>query len=53
MMMTTTRMNRRQFIESLGEAIALVGKAGVDPLRYVDILTSTRSAASLTRPTAG
>lgn len=28
-------------IESLGEAIALVGKAGVDPLRYVDILTST------------
>lgn len=28
-------------IESLGEAIALVGKAGMDPLRYVDILTST------------
>jgi 3-hydroxyisobutyrate dehydrogenase-like beta-hydroxyacid dehydrogenase len=28
-------------IESLAEAIALVGKAGVDPLRYVDILTST------------
>ena len=28
-------------IESLGEAIALVGKAGVDPLQYVDILTST------------
>ncbi|ORV11282.1 NAD(P)-dependent oxidoreductase [Mycobacterium celatum] len=28
-------------IESLGEAIALVGKAGVDPLHYVDILTST------------
>jgi 3-hydroxyisobutyrate dehydrogenase-like beta-hydroxyacid dehydrogenase len=28
-------------IESLGEAIALVCKAGVDPLRYVDILTST------------
>jgi 3-hydroxyisobutyrate dehydrogenase-like beta-hydroxyacid dehydrogenase len=28
-------------IESLGEAIALVTKAGVDPLRYVDILTST------------
>ena len=28
-------------IESLGEVIALVGKAGVDPLHYVDILTST------------
>jgi 3-hydroxyisobutyrate dehydrogenase-like beta-hydroxyacid dehydrogenase len=28
-------------IQSLGEAIALVRKAGMDPLRYVDILTST------------
>jgi 3-hydroxyisobutyrate dehydrogenase-like beta-hydroxyacid dehydrogenase len=28
-------------IESLGEAIALVGKAGVDRQQYVDILTST------------
>ncbi len=28
-------------IESLGEAVALVGKGGVDPLQYVDILTST------------
>jgi len=28
-------------IESLGEAIALVAKGGVDPLQYVDILTST------------
>lgn len=28
-------------IESLGEAIALVEKAGVDPVNYVDILTST------------
>jgi 3-hydroxyisobutyrate dehydrogenase-like beta-hydroxyacid dehydrogenase len=28
-------------IESLGEVVALVGKAGVDPLHYVDILTST------------
>jgi 3-hydroxyisobutyrate dehydrogenase-like beta-hydroxyacid dehydrogenase len=28
-------------IESLGEAIALVAKAGVDPLHYVDILTSS------------
>jgi 3-hydroxyisobutyrate dehydrogenase-like beta-hydroxyacid dehydrogenase len=28
-------------IESLGEAIALVGKAGVDRRRYLDFLTST------------
>ncbi len=28
-------------IESLGEVIALIGKAGVDPRHYVDILTST------------
>ena len=28
-------------IESLGEAIALVGKGGVDPQQYLDILTST------------
>lgn len=28
-------------IESMGEAIALVGKAGVDGQQYVDILTST------------
>lgn len=28
-------------IQSLGEAIALIRKAGMDPLRYVDILTST------------
>ncbi len=28
-------------IESLGEAVALVKKAGVDPVNYVDILTST------------
>jgi 3-hydroxyisobutyrate dehydrogenase-like beta-hydroxyacid dehydrogenase len=32
-------------IESLGEAITLVGKAGVDPLHYVDILTSTLFSA--------
>jgi 3-hydroxyisobutyrate dehydrogenase-like beta-hydroxyacid dehydrogenase len=32
-------------IESLGEAIALVGKAGVDPLHYIDILTSTLFSA--------
>jgi 3-hydroxyisobutyrate dehydrogenase-like beta-hydroxyacid dehydrogenase len=28
-------------IESLGEVIALVGKGGVEPLHYIDILTST------------
>jgi 3-hydroxyisobutyrate dehydrogenase-like beta-hydroxyacid dehydrogenase len=28
-------------IESLGEAITLVAKGGVDPMQYVDILTST------------
>ncbi|HZZ30886.1 MAG TPA: NAD(P)-dependent oxidoreductase [Phenylobacterium sp.] len=28
-------------IESLGEAIALIGKAGIDRKRYVDILTSS------------
>src|SRR5207249_9005252 len=28
-------------IEGLGEAIALVGKAGVDRRRYLDLLTST------------
>jgi 3-hydroxyisobutyrate dehydrogenase-like beta-hydroxyacid dehydrogenase len=28
-------------IEALGEAIALVGKAGIDRRRYVDLLTST------------
>jgi 3-hydroxyisobutyrate dehydrogenase-like beta-hydroxyacid dehydrogenase len=28
-------------IESLGEAIALVGKGGVDPQQYLDLLTST------------
>lgn len=32
-------------IESLGEAIALVGKAGVDPVSYIDILTSTLFSA--------
>ena len=32
-------------IESVGEAVALVGKAGVDRLQYVDILTSTLFAA--------
>ena len=32
-------------IESLGEAVALVAKAGVDRTQYVDILTSTLFAA--------
>jgi 3-hydroxyisobutyrate dehydrogenase-like beta-hydroxyacid dehydrogenase len=32
-------------IETLGEAVALVGKAGVDRQQYVDILTSTLFAA--------
>jgi 3-hydroxyisobutyrate dehydrogenase-like beta-hydroxyacid dehydrogenase len=32
-------------IESLGEAIALVGKGGVDPQQYVDILTWTLFSA--------
>jgi 3-hydroxyisobutyrate dehydrogenase-like beta-hydroxyacid dehydrogenase len=32
-------------IESLGETIALVGKAGVDPLHYIDILTATLFSA--------
>ena len=32
-------------IESVGEAVALVTKAGVDRLQYVDILTSTLFAA--------
>ena len=32
-------------IESLGEAIALVTKGGVDPTQYVDILTSTLFSA--------
>jgi 3-hydroxyisobutyrate dehydrogenase-like beta-hydroxyacid dehydrogenase len=28
-------------IESLGEAMALIGKAGIDRRQYLDILTST------------
>ncbi len=28
-------------IESLGEAVALVGKAGIDKMKYLDLLTST------------
>ena len=40
-------------IESLGEAMALVSKAGVDKQSYLDILTSTLFDARSTRPTAG
>lgn len=40
-------------IESLGEALALVGKAGVDPLHYVDILTSTLFSAPAYRTYGG
>ncbi|MGC2654518.1 MAG: NAD(P)-dependent oxidoreductase [Mycobacterium sp.] len=32
-------------IESLGEAVALVAKGGVDPSRYIDILTATLFSA--------
>lgn len=32
-------------IESLGEAVALVSKAGVDPRQYIDLLTSTLFSA--------
>lgn len=34
-------------IESLGEAVALVRKAGIDPHRYVDILTGSLFSAPL------
>jgi len=36
-------------IEALGEAMALVGKAGVDPHRYLDVLTSTLFTAPIYR----
>ncbi|GFG74303.1 3-hydroxyisobutyrate dehydrogenase [Mycobacterium botniense] len=32
-------------IESLGEAMTLIGKAGVDPLHYIDILTASLFSA--------
>ena len=40
-------------IESVGEAVALVAKAGVDRLQYVDILTSTLFAAPVYRTYGG
>jgi len=36
-------------IESLGEAMALVGKAGIDPNAYLDLLTSTLFTAPVYR----
>jgi 3-hydroxyisobutyrate dehydrogenase-like beta-hydroxyacid dehydrogenase len=40
-------------IESLGEAMALVGKAGIDRLAYLEILTSTLFAAPVYRTYGG
>jgi len=40
-------------IESLGEAMALVGKAGVDKHQYVDILTSTLFGAPVYKTYGG
>jgi len=40
-------------IESLGEALALVGKAGVDQRHYVDFLTSTLFAAPIYKTYGG
>ena len=39
-------------IEALGEAMALVGKAGLDQHQYVDFLTSTLSTRRFYKPTA-
>lgn len=40
-------------IEALGEAIAFVGKGGVDPHRYVDLLTSSLFAAPVYKTYGG
>jgi 3-hydroxyisobutyrate dehydrogenase-like beta-hydroxyacid dehydrogenase len=40
-------------IESLGEAMALVGKAGVDPHQYIDFLTSTLFTAPIHKAYGG
>lgn len=40
-------------IESLGEAIALVGKAGIDRAQYVDILTATLFGAPVYKTYGG
>ena len=39
-------------IEALGEAMALVGKAGIDRAQFLDILTARCSARRSTRPMA-
>ena len=39
-------------IEFLGEAVALVSKGGIDPQRYLEVLTSTLFDYLFTRPTA-
>jgi 3-hydroxyisobutyrate dehydrogenase-like beta-hydroxyacid dehydrogenase len=39
-------------IECLGEAVALIRKAGVDPTQFLGILTCSLFAAPCTRPTA-
>ena len=38
-------------IEALGEAVALIGKAGIDPDAYVEFLTSTVFTSRHTKPT--
>lgn len=40
-------------IESLGEALALVGKGGIDPHAYIDLLTSTLFSAPVYRTYGG
>jgi 3-hydroxyisobutyrate dehydrogenase-like beta-hydroxyacid dehydrogenase len=40
-------------IESLGEALALIGKGGVDPGRYIELLTSTLFAAPVYKTYGG
>ena len=40
-------------IESLGEAMALVGKGGVDPHAYLDLLTSTLFSAPVYKTYGG
>jgi 3-hydroxyisobutyrate dehydrogenase-like beta-hydroxyacid dehydrogenase len=40
-------------IESLGEAMALVGKAGIDRLQYLDLLTSTLFSAPVYKTYGG
>jgi 3-hydroxyisobutyrate dehydrogenase-like beta-hydroxyacid dehydrogenase len=40
-------------IESLGEALALVGKGGVDPDRYIELLTSTLFGAPIYKTYGG